>query len=475
MRGPRDVFADFRAALDREDPIDWLQRDLIGKSAVIDGPFGQKPLIYADYVASGRALGIIEDTIRDKVLPYYANSHTETSYCGAFTTELRREARAEIARECHADDRHAVIFSGSGATAGLNRLVHLLGVDKTVAAGEGATVLIGPYEHHSNILPWRESGARVVEIAEGPDGGPDLAHLARELATAEGLTIGAFSAASNVTGIVTDVVAVTRMLKAAGALAVWDYAGGAPYLPIDMTPALDAPIDAIALSPHKFVGGPGASGLLIVRKDAVHTGIPSVPGGGTVRYVSGDAHDYVEDIAEREEGGTPNVLGDVRAALVFIVKQAIGQERIDMRNAALARRGIAAFRGASGLQLLGKTDCPRLPIFSLIVRDAAGMPIDAQMATRLLSDHFGVQARGGCACAGPYGHRLLDIDAKTSEQIRARILAGDDSAKPGFVRVNFSYLLADDELDDIITSLQALPELAAGHDRQLPRTEAVSA
>jgi selenocysteine lyase/cysteine desulfurase len=216
-------FSTFAKSLHGPDHVQHLRDGLIGEGAEIEGPFGRRKLVYADYVASGRALLQVERFMMEEVLPFYANSHTEASYCGERMTRMRREARAIIARACGADESFATVFTGSGATAGLNRLVGLFGVCEA-AAGPGAVVFIGPYEHHSNILPWRESGAEVVEIPEAEAGGPDLVALADALsaAPAGALKIGAFSAASNVTGIVTDPEPVTRLLKAQGALAVWD-------------------------------------------------------------------------------------------------------------------------------------------------------------------------------------------------------------------------------------------------------------
>lgn len=225
-------FTDFEAGL-RIGGRDSLCQGLIGEGAPIPGPFGVKPLVYADYVASGRALKQIEDFVLARVLPYYANSHTEASFCGSYMTRIRQAARAHIARLCGAGEGFSTVFCGSGATEGLNRLVHLLGVPEAVEASRRPVVFIGPYEHHSNILPWRESGAEVITIGEAACGGPDLEQLDRALAETDParLRIGAFSAASNVTGIITDVDAVTKVLKSHGALAVWDYAGGGPYLP----------------------------------------------------------------------------------------------------------------------------------------------------------------------------------------------------------------------------------------------------
>ncbi len=281
-----------------------------------------------------------------------------------------------------------------------------------------------------------------------------------------GLVICAFSAASNVTGIVSEVEGITRQLKAAGALAVWDYAGGGPYLPIRMAPAPDARIDAIVTSPHKFVGGPASSGLLLIRRDAVVSAVPTFPGGGTVRFVSPEGHDYSPNVEAREESGTPNVVADLRAALAFIVKDAIGQRFIDARNAALRDRAFAAWRTHERIEILGNLTADRLPIFSFRIRDGKGGYIHQQLATRMLSDLYGIQARGGCACAGPYVHRLLGIDDDASHALREAILSGQEMLKPGFVRLNFSYLFTDAEADRVIA---AVIDLAENADRHLER------
>jgi len=449
---------DFAASMTGPDVIDQLRAGVIGEGAAFTTPFGTQTLLYADYVASGRALRQVEGFVMERVLPFYANSHTEASFCGGEMTRMRREARAIIAAACGADDGFATVFAGAGATAGLNRLVHLLGVAEAGAHGEIPLVLIGPYEHHSNILPWRECGAEVVEIAESPTGGPDLAALEAALIAAHGRRIvGAFSAASNVTGILTDADAVTRLLKRHGALAVWDYAGGGPYLPIDMRAGTDAEKDAVVVSAHKFPGGPGASGIMIVRKAAVCSKRMSQPGGGTVKFVSPTAHDYSCDIATREEAGTPNVVGDIRAALCFMVKAAMGQTRMDTRHATLRARARAAWRDTPNLEIMGNAAAPALPIFSFRVRDAAkGGYLHHQLFTRLLSDVYGIQARGGCACAGPYAHRLLGISPAESDAIRAAIQRGEEMEKPGWTRLNLSALMDDAKADRVIAAVDAL-------------------
>jgi len=485
MFDPETCLADFARSLDTEKGFDALRQGVIGEGVAVPGPFGDHPLLYADYVASGRALHQIESFMLTQVLPYYANSHTQASYCGRMMTRLRASARRHIGRLCKAPEGFSVVFTGSGSTAGINRLVNLMGVTNAVAEKQKPLVLIGPYEHHSNILPWRESGAEIVEIEEGPQGGPDLVMLERILAGTDParLVVGAFSAASNVTGILTDVDAVTRLLNAYGARSVWDFAGGGPYLAIDMAAGTDAQKDAVVISPHKFIGGPGASGVMIVRDEAVALTRPSLPGGGTVRFVSPWGHDYSGCVSDREEAGTPNVVGDIRAAMAFLVKEAIGQEFMNSRHAELRERALDAWRKVPEIELIGiSKNSPALPIFSMRIRDRQrGGYVHQQLFTRLLSDCYGIQARGGCACAGPYAHRLLSIDASASALLRQAILSGQEIEKPGWTRLNFSVLMSDEKVDRVIDAVATLarqPYPMADFyrcDEQTARFEALSA
>lgn len=451
----------FKSEISTKTPLADLRAGLIGEGVMIPGARGQVPLIYADYVASGRALRQVENFINEQVLPFYANSHTEASYCGGYMTRMREEARKEIARLTGASDACSVIFTGAGATAGLNRLVNLLGVN----TAQNPVVFVGPYEHHSNILPWRESKAEVIEIPEADHGGPDLAALEQALkdhATSD-LMIGSFSAASNVTGIITDPDPVTRLLKQHSALSVWDYAGGGPYLPIEMQCGTDVEKDAVVVSPHKFVGGPAASGVLILRRSVVQSKVPSWPGGGTVRFVSPWNHDYSSSLSNREEAGTPNVIGDIRAALVFLVKEAVGDAKIAARDAHFVQMARTGWAGNPRLKLLGNANAHRLPIFSFVVRDGDGNAVSAQLFTRILSDIYGIQVRGGCSCAGPYGHRLLGIDQASSDSIRREISAGRDVVRPGWIRLNFGYLMPDETAQYIIDSVTELASTIENH------------
>ncbi|NVK33822.1 MAG: aminotransferase class V-fold PLP-dependent enzyme [Rhodobacteraceae bacterium] len=449
---------EFRAFLSSSDLIDVLRGSIIGDNAPVPGPYGVKPLVYADYVASGRAVLQVEDFIRDKVLPYYANSHTQASFCGAFVTLMRSEIRSEIARIVGANDEYSVVFGGGGSTAGLNRIVMLLDIERLVRSGKRVVVLIGPYEHHSNLLPWRESGADVIEIPEGADGGPDMGILEDQLIASDGaeLVVGAFGAASNVTGILTDDRAVTRLLKRYGALAIWDYGCAAPYVPMRMDVGTDAAKDAIVCSPHKFPGGPGSTGVMIVRDAIARRQSPTLPGGGTVSFVSPWDHVYSSSLSNREEGGTPNVLGDIRAGLAMMIKDALDETWMEARQQELREKALAVWHNNPHLEILGLRGAKALPIFSFRVHQADGTLIHHQLFTRMLSDQYGIQARGGCACAGSYAHALLEIDEASSEDLVSALNAGEEMEKPGWIRLNLSPLMRDEKVDFVIRSVDQL-------------------
>ena len=452
-----------------------IRECVIGDDRLMDGPYGKKPVTYADYTASGRSLSFVEEFLRDEVLPRYANTHTESSGTGLQTTRLREDARDTIRRAVNGDDDTMVIFAGSGSTGAIDKLVGILGLrlprelderyglTARIPKHERPVVFIGPYEHHSNELPWRESIADVVTIHEDADGHIDQAQLASELKkyADRPLRIGSFSAASNVTGILSDTHAITRLLHEHGALAFWDFAAAAPYVTIEVNRRGGDPVerkDALFISPHKFIGGPGTPGVLVVDRALMRNAVPVVVGGGTVSYVNPEAHRYLSNPEHREEAGTPAIIESIRAGLVFQLKEAVGVEAIQALEHDFLRRAIAAWNAHPAIEVLGNPQAERLSIVSFVVRRPDGKFLHHNAVVAMLNDVFGIQSRGGCSCAGPYGHRLLGIDAETSSDFNRQIQGGCEGIKPGWVRVNFNYFIADDAFRYIVEAVAMIAE-----------------
>ena len=470
--------------------LEDLRDEIIGIDSAIATPFGERPMVYCDYTASGRSLRFVERYLQG-LLQTYANTHTEDDVTGRSTSRLLHEAEQAIKRAVNAGPRGRLIACGTGATGAIVKLQQLLGLaippatrsllDEQLAGFLGAdrarafeawrrdrqpVVFVGPYEHHSNEISWRQGLATVVSVDLSADGGIDLDHLERLLADpayAGRLRIGSFSAASNVTGMKTDVHRIASLLHRHGTLACFDYAASGPYVDIDMNPGGDDWLDAVFISPHKFLGGPGSSGILVFNDRLYPRELPpSVAGGGTVDYVSPADQDFIEDIEEREKAGTPGILQTLRAALAFEIKRSLTPAAIEAREQALLERAFARWTAEDGIEILGNPDpARRIGIVSFNVRDPRGSYLHPKFVTALLNDLFGIQSRAGCSCAGPYGHRLLGIGLDVSEQYREWVRKGYHGIQPGWCRIGFHFPMDDIGADFVIDALRFVAR--AGH------------
>jgi selenocysteine lyase/cysteine desulfurase len=465
----------------------YLRQQIVGVDSTFRTPFGDRLMVYCDYTASGRCLRFIEAYLQS-LQRVYANTHTEDDITGRSMSQLLHEAEEAIKASVNAGPGGRIIACGTGATGAIDKLQQLIGVALAPATRENIrtvldhpdsplapasfrelldvaqpVVFVGPYEHHSNEISWRHSLATTNEVRLNAHGHIDLEHLEALLTDpqyAGRLRIGSFSAASNVTGLRSDVRRIASLLHKHGALACFDFAACAPYVQIDMNPepasADDDPsIDALFVSPHKFLGGPGSSGVLVFNERIYHRELPpSVSAGGTVDYVGYEDEDFIRDIEEREKAGTPGVLQTLKAALVFQVKDRVGVDQIAAREHELTKRAMESWGAEDNIEILGNLDpSSRVGIISFNVRDGSDKYLHHKFVTALLNDLFGIQSRAGCSCAGPYGHRLLNIDVATSERYRAAVRRGHCGIKPGWCRIGLHWVMDDDETNYIISAV----------------------
>ncbi len=458
---------------------DFLRQQIVGVDSTFETPFGERLMVYCDYTASGRCLRFVESYLQG-LQRVYANTHTEDDITGRSMSQLLHEAEQAIKDSVNAGPQGRIIACGTGATGAIDKLQQIIGVtlapatrrnlgellDQEAIAKTQPVVFIGPYEHHSNELSWRQSIATTVQVRLDASGQIDLAHLEELLQRPEyqgRKLIGSFSAASNVTGMRSDVRKITALLHRHGAIACFDFAACAPYVDIDMNPAPagngeDPSIDAIFISPHKFLGGPGSSGVLVFNERIYDRDLPpSVSAGGTVDYVGMADQDFITHIEEREKAGTPGVLQTLKAGLVFQIKDAVGTDVIHRRENEYSRRALRSWGQDDNIEILGNPDPEsRVGIISFNVRGASGKYLHHKLLTVLLNDLFGIQSRAGCSCAGPYGHRLLDIDEATSEKYRVAVRRGLCGLKPGWCRVGLHWVMDDAEANYVIEAVHFL-------------------
>ena len=462
----------------RLDPA-YLRQQIVGVDSTFETPFGERLMVYCDYTASGRCLRFVEAYLQS-LQRVYANTHTEDDITGRSMSQLLHEAEQAIKESVNAGPQGRIIACGTGATGAIDKLQQIVGVtlppatrrnlgdmlDDSHLAETQPVVFIGPYEHHSNELSWRQSLATTVQVRMDATGHVDLAHLEELLQDPryqDRKLIGSFSAASNVTGIRSDVRKITSLLHKYNAIACFDYAACAPYVDIDMNPepgfdGEDPSIDAIFISPHKFLGGPGSSGVLVFNERIYDRELPpSVSAGGTVDYVGMTDQDFITRIEEREKAGTPGVLQTLKAGLVFQLKDAVGVDVIHERELEFTERALSSWGENDNIEVLGNPDPgSRVGIISFNIRDGNGKYLHHKFLTVLLNDLFGIQSRAGCSCAGPYGHRLLEIDDETSEKYRSAVREGYCGLKPGWCRVGLHWVMDDAEANYVIDAVRFL-------------------
>ncbi len=453
--------------IDLESYFHKFREGIVGIDARIDGPLGSLPLVYADWVASGRLYAPIENTLTKDIGPWTANTHSESSQTGRAMTLAYHRSQAIIKAHVNAGEKDILILCGSGMTAAVNKLQRILGLkvpeslrdlalSESFSGKKRPVVFLTHMEHHSNHTSWLETLAEVVVLEPGDGLMVDLARLEEALDRYRDreLKIGSFTACSNVTGIQPPYYELARIMHRHGGLCFVDFAASAPYVDIDMHPQdPQAALDAIYFSPHKFLGGPGSAGVLILDSRLNLNRAPDQPGGGTVLWTNrwGEYH-YLADLESKEDGGTPAFLQSMRAALAIRLKDSMGTAFMHAREKQLLKRAFSALDAVPGLKILAPDVRNRLAILSFYIEN-----IHYNLVVRLLSDRYGIQVRGGCSCAGTYGHYLLNVDREKSRSIACSIESGDLSEKPGWVRLSLHPCMSDDELDYI---LEAIAELS---------------
>ncbi len=420
-------------------------------------------LVYADWVASGRLYEPIEAYMHNAIGPVIGNTHTETTFTGTAMTRAYHDARKAIKGHVNANEEDLLFLVGNGMTGAVNKMQRMLGLRVPEAAGTNLlyqkkpVVLITHMEHHSNQITWEECNVDLIIVpfveATGLPDLEQLEKLAKKYSAERPLLIGSFTAGSNVTGILTPIHEMAKIIHRYGGVCFADYAAAAPYVDIDMHPEdPEQRLDAVVFSPHKFLGGPGTSGVLVMASRLYHNSIPDNPGGGTVRWTSPFGHHlYIEDIETREDGGTPGFLQAIRTALTLKVQEAMGAERIHQREKELMDIIYPQLQEQKEIIILEAQNRERLGIISFFT-----LGVHHNLIVRILNDRFGIQTRGGCSCAGTYGHILFHINKPDSIRLEKMITNGDLSEKPGWVRISIHPTMTNDEVQYIADSVIAI-------------------
>lgn len=437
--------------------------NIIGIDQTFTSPYGEKKIIYGDWIASGRLYKPIEDALTNQFGPFVGNTHTDASETGTLMTKAYHYAQHIIKQHVNAGPNDVIINAGSGMTTVINKLQRILGFRSTakfrnldqVAPIDRPVVFITHMEHHSNHTSWLETIADVIQLAPDNDLFVDIGQLRMELEKYKDrkMKIGSFTACSNVTGISTPYHEMARIMHENGGVCFIDFAASAPYVPINMHPtdSMEA-LDAIFFSPHKFLGGPGSSGIMVFNSALYTCTVPDNPGGGTVDWTNPwGEFKYVDDIEAREDGGTPGFLQTIKAALSIKLKEQMGMEKMKSREEELVKIVFEEMPKIPRLHILADNIRHRLGIISFYLEE-----VHFNLVVKLLNDRFGIQVRGGCACAGTYGHFLLDVSYDQSKQITDLINFGDLSQKPGWIRLSLHPTMTNDELYYILDAIRQI-------------------
>ena len=446
---------------DLQNYFSQFRKNIVGIDATFESAYGNQPIVYADWIASGRLYGPIEDKIKNQLGPLVGNTHSEASETGRTMTIAYHEAHKLIKNHVNADKNDVIITTGFGMTSVLAKFQRILGLKIPeqllpfckIPDEEKPVVFLTHMEHHSNQTPWFESICDVVVIEPDENLFIDPENLRKKVQKYQNrkMKIGSFSACSNVTGIITPYYELAEIMHEFGGYCFVDFAASAPYVDIDMhPPKKEQKLDAIFFSPHKFLGGPGSSGVLIFCKSLYKNRIPDHPGGGTVLWTNPwGEHSYFDDIEIREDGGTPGFLQAIRTTLSIQLKERMNVQKMYDREAELIAKTFRRLRKIEGLSILGDNDLKRIGVFSFYIKG-----LHHNLIVKLLNDRYGVQVRGGCSCAGTYGHYLLNVDKDMSHRITEKINKGDLSEKPGWVRLSIHPTMTDEELETILKAIK---------------------
>ena len=436
---------------------------IIGINQEFVSPYGKQKIIYTDWIASGRLYRPIEEKLINDFGPFVANTHTETTVSGTAMTMAYHQARNIIKTHVNANNNDVLIADGTGMTGVVNKFQRLLGLRipenlkafTTVPADKKPIVFISHMEHHSNQTSWLETIADVEVIPADSEGLFSIENLLKlvEKYKNRPIKIASITSCSNVTGIKTPYHEVAKIMHQHNGLCFVDFACSGPYVTINMHPEdSESALDAIFFSPHKFLGGPGTSGILIFDKKLYTNTIPDNSGGGTVSWTNpwGD-HKYIDNIEDREDGGTPGFLQMIKTALAIQLKEKMGVDAIFKREQELVAYVFETLGNSSNIHILADQHQDRLGVISFYIDD-----LHFNLGVKILNDKFGIQTRGGCSCAGTYGHFLLHVDQETSHNLVCQIDSGDLIQKPGWIRMSMHPTTTNEEIKYVCQSIITL-------------------